>query len=128
MSGQDFLQFKNWAVCGDVLNENKYAYKITKKLEEHGYNVFKVNPRTKKEEVYTSFDDITEKVDAIDLCIHPKIGINLVKEAKELNINKILIQPGAESEEILNFCQENDIMALEGCVLVELSKKFPKDV
>lgn len=127
MSGQDFLECKNWAVCGDILNEKKYAYLISNKLEEYGYNVLKVNPRTNKKEVYISLHDIDEKVEAINLCIHPKSGINLVKEAKELNIDKILIQPGAESEEILDFCHNNGIIALEGCVLVELSKKFAKD-
>lgn len=127
MSGQEFLDCKNWAVCGDVLNEAKYAHTISNKLEEYGYNVSKVNPRTKRKEAYHSLKEIRDNVEAINLCIHPKSGINLVKEAKDLNINKILIQPGAESEEIIEFCKDNDMQALEGCVLVELSKKFPKD-
>ena len=46
----------------------------------------------------------------------------MVQEAKELGIDKILIQPGAESEEIINYCKENSIEAVEGCALVELSR------
>lgn len=127
MTGQEMLGMKNWAVCGDVLNEKKYAYIISQKLEEKGYNVLKVNPRTKKEEIFKSLKEVNDNIDAIDLCIHPKKGLELVKEANDLGIKNILIQPGAESKEILDFCNDNDINALEGCVLVELSKKFPKD-
>jgi hypothetical protein len=33
----------------------------------------------------------------------------------------IVIQPGAESEELLNYLQENNLPYIEGCVLVGLS-------
>lgn len=117
------LEFKNWAVVGDVLNEEKYAYKIVNRLNKGNYNVIKINPRSNSEQVYKSLKDTKEKIDVISLVIHPKVGINIIKEAKEMGIDKVLIQPGAESEEILDYCRENKIYATEGCVLVELSKK-----
>jgi predicted CoA-binding protein len=45
-----------------------------------------------------------------------------VEESIKLNIDKILIQPGAESNEILSLCKDKGIIAIEGCALVELSK------
>lgn len=121
------LDFKNWAVAGDVLNEEKVANLITKRLSKKGYNVFSVNPRTKKPEVYKSLKEIEGRVDVIDLCIHPKSGIKIMEEAKELGIDKVFIQPGAESDEILEFCAKNNITVFEGCVLLELNKKYPMD-
>jgi len=123
MIGEEMMEFKNWAVVGDVLNEEKYAYKIVNRLKKGNYNVIKVNPRSNSDQVYKSLKDVKEKIDVIDLVIHPKVGINVIKEAKEVGIDKVLIQPGAESEEILEFCKENNIHAFQGCVLVELSKK-----
>jgi predicted CoA-binding protein len=123
MLGEEMMEFKNWAVVGDVLNEEKYAYKIVNRLNKGNYNVYKVNPRSKSDLVYHSLGEVPEKIDVIDLVIHPKVGINVIKEAKELGIDKVLIQPGAESEEILEFCKENGIHAHQGCVLVELEKK-----
>lgn len=120
MTGHEMFQFKNWAVVGDVLNEGKFACSIAKKLERKDYNVFKVNPRSDDPQVYKSLKDIKDKVDVIDLVITPKIGIEVVKEASELGIDKIFIQPGAESREIINFCKEKGIKVYEGCVLVEL--------
>ncbi len=123
ITGQEMLNYKTWAVVGDVLNETKFAYKIFNRLKQEGYNVFPVNPRSQKEEVYKSLGEIDEKIDVIDLVIHPKVGLNVVKEAKELGIDKIFIQPGAESEEILAYCRDNQLKFFQGCVLVELNKR-----
>ena len=49
-----------------------------------------------------------------------------MKEAEELGIKYVLIQPGAESNEILNYCKENSITAFEDCALVQLRKELNK--
>lgn len=112
---------KDWVVVGDVGNPNKYAFRILKSLEQHGYNVKGVNPRAKDEAFYKDLKSVPYKIEVIDLCINPVEGIRIVKEAKEIGISNILIQPGAGSNEILSFCRENGINALEGCALIELS-------
>lgn len=124
MRAQELMEYKNWVVVGDVLNSSKYAYRIFHRLKDNGYNVSGVNPRAKSEEVYKSLADVPYGIEVIDLCINPALGIEIAKEAKGFGIKYILIQPGAESEEILSFCAENGIVAIEGCALVELSKRF----
>lgn len=123
MNGQEMLTYKNWAVVGDVLNSSKYAYKIKNRLIDTGYKVFLVNPREKSEEVFLDLKEIKEEVDVIDLCINPHVGMKIMEEAYILGINKVLIQPGAESEEILSFCNEKGIDYVTSCALVELSQK-----
>lgn len=120
MTGSEMFKFKNWAVVGDVLNEGKFACSIAKELERKNYNVFKVNPRSDDPRVYKSLKDIKEKIDVIDLVISPSIGIEVVKEACALGIDKIFIQPGAGSREIKDYCKEKGVKVYEGCVLVEL--------
>jgi predicted CoA-binding protein len=122
MKAQDFLNYKNWAVAGDVLNSSKYAYKILNSLEGSGYKVVGINPRSSEETVYKNLTE-AGNIEVLDLCINPKSGIELVKEAAELGIKYVLIQPGAESDEILSFCKNSDIIAIEGCALVELSRR-----
>ena len=120
LKAREFLDYKNWAVAGDVLNTSKYAYKILDCLKRDGFNTVGVNPSAESESVYKSLSDIPYKVEVLDLCINPFKGIKIVKEAQKLKIDKILIQPGAESAEILDFCRANGIHAVKGCVLVEL--------
>ncbi len=122
MNASEFLDYKNWVVAGDVLTSSKYAYKILSALKRDGFNVVGVNPSVTNVDVYKSLHDVPYKIEILDLCINPYKGIKIVKEAHELKVDKILIQPGAESYEILNFCKANGIEAIEGCALVELSK------
>ena len=123
LKASEFLDYKNWVVVGDVLNPSKYAYKILNSLKKDGFNVVGVNPSAENEEVYSSLGDVPYKVEVLDLCINPYKGIKILQEAEQLKINKVLIQPGAGSPEILSFCKENGIQAIEGCALVELSKR-----
>ncbi|MBW9150974.1 CoA-binding protein [Clostridium estertheticum] len=122
MKANELLNYKNWIVVGDVLNHSKYAYKILNSLKKDGFNVVGVNPSANDKEVYNSLRDIPYKVEVLDLCINPYKGIKILQEANGLKIDKVLIQPGAESPEIIEFCKVNGILAIEGCALVELSK------
>ena len=126
MNGIDFIQYKNWAVVGDVTNEEKYAFKILQKFKDKNYNVYGVTPKI-GEGRYTKLSDIKEKIECVDLCINPKLGLKYVEEAKKLGIKNILIQPGAESIDILKYCEENDMVAIEGCALVLLNY-VPQDI
>lgn len=121
MQAQELLSFKNWVVAGDVLNSSKYAHRILNSLKAAEFNVEGVNPRDKSDTLHKSLKELPYKIDVIDLCINPIEGLKLMKEAAELNIDKVLIQPGAESEDILDYCREKGITAIEGCALVELS-------
>jgi len=123
LKASEFLEYKDWVVVGDVLNRLKYAHKILNSLKEAGFNVVGLNPSVKNGEAYNNLSDIPYKIEVLNLCINPTKGIKILQEARQLNIDKILIQPGAESSEILDFCRENGILAIEGCTLVELRKR-----
>lgn len=116
---KEMMNMKNWIVIGDVVNESKYAYKIIRALEEKNYRVSGVSIKD-GENVYKTLKEVPFKIEVIDLCVNPKFGINYVKEAKEYGVKYILIQPGAGSLEILEYCKENGIYAVENCALVQL--------
>lgn len=122
MNAGTMMEYKNWVVVGDVLNESKYASRILRALNNADYNTSGVNPRVESNEAYKALKDVPFKIDIVDLCINPRNGIEIVKETKELGIDKIMIQPGAESNEILSYCRENNIEAVQDCALVQLRK------
>ena len=110
----EIMQQQVFAVAGDTLNPEKYAYKIKQGLLEHGYTVHSVGKEL------ASFNDIPGDIDIIDLCINPVKGLALIKECKK-SFKCIVIQPGAESEELLSYLKEKNLPYIEGCVLVGLS-------
>lgn len=121
MDAHDLLNYKNWVVVGDITNTQKYACRILRSLIGAGFNVQGVNPRARQEDIFNSLKDVPYKIDVIDLCINSAVGIEVMREASGMGVDKVLIQPGAGSEEILDYCSEAGIIAIEGCALVELS-------
>ncbi|MFR5264229.1 CoA-binding protein [Clostridium sp.] len=122
MTPSDLISsFNKWVVIGDVSNEKKYAKRIYNKFKNSGYVVEGVHPKG-GEGIYKTLEEVPFKIEAIDLCINPIDGLKYLREAKDLGIKNVLIQPGAGSEAISNYCNENNIRALDGCALVELGK------
>jgi len=121
MEVKDIMYLKNWVVIGDVKNESKYAHKILRALKEGGYNVSGVHPAG-GDSIHKSLKEVPYNIDVVDLCINPIKGLEYMKEAEELGIKYVLIQPGAESNEILDYCKENEIRAFQDCALVQLRK------
>jgi predicted CoA-binding protein len=120
MELNEIMRQQCFVVVGDTLNEEKYAYKIKHGLLGRGYTVYSVGKEL------SSINDVPESIDIIDLCIHPAKGIGLLR-----GLNKpfkcIVIQPGAESEEIEAYLAENDMPYIHGCLLVGLSLYAEKE-
>ncbi len=114
MELKEIMQLQNFVVVGNTLNEDKIAYKIKHKLLNSGYKVQCVGKELK------SLNDVTFEIECLDLCINPTVGLNLLKENNK-HIKIVVIQPGAESEEIILFLKQNNIDYIEGCLLVGLN-------
>ena len=115
MNLREIMNEKTFAVVGNTIVPEKFAYKIKHRLIENGYNVHCVGKELE------SLNDIEEDIDIVNLCIHPAKGIKLLKEMKK-DYKCVLIQPGAESDEIIEFLKENNIDYLEDCVLIGLEE------
>ena len=114
MDLKEIMEQSVFAVAGDTLNEEKYAHKIKHGLLAQGYTVHAVGKEL------ASFNDIPGEIDIIDLCVNPAKGLALIKECKK-DFKCIVIQPGAESEELLAYLNERGLPYIQGCLLVGLS-------
>ncbi|MBO6220284.1 MAG: CoA-binding protein [Treponema sp.] len=114
MDLKEIMEQRVFAVAGDTLNEEKYAFKIKRGLLAQGYTIHAVGKEL------ASFNDIPGEIDIIDLCVNPAKGLALIKECKK-DFKCIVIQPGAESEELLAYLNERALPYIQGCLLVGLS-------
>lgn len=110
MTVEQLLENRIFVVAGDTVNEEKYAFKIKKALEDSGYVVHAVGKELR------SLDDVPESFDVLDLCIHPVKGLELLKACSK-RIPAVIIQPGAGSAEIEDFLNGKGIPFINGCVL-----------
>ena len=114
MDLKEIMEQKKFAILGDTLNPEKFAYKIKEKMQKSGYTVYSVGKEL------TSLNEIEDEIDIIDLCIYPVKGLKLLKENKK-EFKCVVIQPGAENEELISWMEEKKIPYIHGCLLVGLS-------
>ncbi|NMB08765.1 MAG: CoA-binding protein [Tissierellia bacterium] len=126
MFKEEMLNKKTWAVVGATANKDKYGYKIWKKLKEHNYEVYGVNPNYEEiegDKIYSSLKDLPKKVDVIDLVVPPKISNNVLDQAKELDIEYIWFQPETFDDNIIEKAENLGFKILyNDCVLATLIK------
>jgi predicted CoA-binding protein len=119
MNLREIMQYQTFAVVGNTTDPRKYACIIKEGLIEKGYTAFGVWKEME------SIDAIEEEIEVLVLCINPKYGIEYLKECTK-EMKAVVIQPGAESQEIFDYLYEEGISYLEGCILVGL-KLYPRD-
>lgn len=111
MELQEIMRQRVFAVVGNTLDSEKYAYKIKQGMIEKGYTVYAVGKEI------PSLNDVPEEIDIIDLCIHPAKGLELMRECKK-SFKCIVLQPGAESAELTAYLEEKGMPYINGCLLV----------
>lgn len=124
---QEMLDKKTWAVVGVSSKKDKFGYKIWKKLKEHGYTTYGVNPNYDEiegEKIYHSLKDLPEEVDVIDLVVPSKISMNTLDEAKELGIEYIFFQPGSFNDKVVEKAEDLGFKYLsDDCIYATLMRQ-----
>jgi predicted CoA-binding protein len=58
-------------------------------------------------------------VDVVDFVTPPAATESILKECKELGLDRIWLQPGAESEAAIAYCREHDMKVIhDTCVMM----------
>lgn len=120
MELKEIMDRQVFAVAGDTLRPEKYAAKIKSGLLEQGYTVYGVGKEL------PSLNDLPEETEILDLCIRPDRGLALLRESRR-TFQCVVIQPGAESPELLSWLEDRQIPYLEGCLLVGM-RLYPRNV
>ncbi len=118
---EEFMAQKTFAVVGATDNPEKYGNQIFKNLKRRGYEVYPVNPKLKELDgvkCYPSLADIPVKVDVVDFVVPPEVTEVIIKECRQLELNRIWLEPGSESEAAIDYCRENNMKVVHDvCVM-----------
>lgn len=110
------------ALIGATNDSTKYGNIIYKDLKKKNIPVFGINPKATTidgDKAYHSLKELDFHPDILNFVLPPKLGFPIVKEAVELGYDHFWFQPGAESEEILKYLEENHKISLaHSCVMV----------
>ena len=120
----DTLENKNnlIALVGASNDPKKYGNKILLDLVSKGYNVAPVNSKEKTIagiKSYKNVLDLKESPSIINFVVPPSIGFQITKELVENKFDNFWYQPGAESEKISYFLNENKKNFIDDkCIMV----------
>lgn len=111
------------AVVGATDNPAKYGYVIYRDLKRKGYVVFPVNPRRETvdgDRAFPSLRALPDKPTIVNIVVPPQTTLEILKVCKELDLDNVWLQPGAESPEALAYLQQHGFNYLaNACIMVE---------
>jgi predicted CoA-binding protein len=119
----DFLALRTLAVLGVSRDPTKFGYKAWRDLRDKGFRAYAVNPNAAEidgERCYPDLASLPPGVEGLVAVIPPDQTERAVREALAAGIRRIWMQPGAESDDAVRFCEENGIAAIYGlCIIME---------
>jgi predicted CoA-binding protein len=118
----DFVNRRVWAIVGASRDRSKFGNRVYRSLSNSGYTVYAVNPKggeLEGSEVYPTLADLPQSPEVVDLVVPPAVTEQIVKEAHQLGLSRIWMQPGAESQAAIAYCQEQGMQVVyHACAMV----------
>ncbi len=111
------------AVIGASQDRRKYGNKAVRAYLEAGYVVFPVHPTESQIEdcrCYSNIDSIPDEIDFISLYVPPAVGIKLLPAIAARNPKELWINPGAQSDELIEAAADLHLRAIVACSIVAL--------
>ncbi len=124
----DFTSRRVWAVVGVSGNRDKFGYRVFRSLREAGYRVYGVNPNAQVvdgETIYPSLEALPERPEVVDVVVPPVVTLQIVSACARLGLDRVWLQPGAESELVLEYCREHGIAVVHGACAMVHRKHWP---
>jgi predicted CoA-binding protein len=112
-------------VIGASADRSKFGNKAVRAYLRQGYKVIPVHPKEASVEglpAVRSLEDIKVQVDRVTLYVPPSVGLKLLPAIKKLNPKELWVNPGAESDELLEEARQLGFDPIEGCAILAIGE------
>jgi hypothetical protein len=116
---------KTVAVVGASNDRHKFGNRAIRAFRAQGYEVIAINPHEREVEgarAYRSVLDVPGSIDMATVYVPPDIGVGLLKEFAQKGIAEVWINPGAESDELLEEARRLGIPVIVACSVVAIGQ------
>lgn len=114
---------RNVAVLGASSNPIRYSFRAVQMLAEKGYNVYPVHPSAKDVDgvqCFSGLKDISDPIDTITVYLGSKNSTPVIDDILNTAPRRVVLNPGAENDELQRRCEEAGIEVQKACTLVML--------
>lgn len=123
MNPKEILEkYYHFAVVGVTPNQEKYGYKIFKRLLDKGYQTYGVSPIYQNIEDYVTYptlEAIDHPIDVVVFVVSPKYAYDYVDEMAGIGVRYAWMQPGTYDDQLLQYMKDQGITPILACILVE---------
>ncbi|PCJ51762.1 MAG: CoA-binding protein [Planctomycetota bacterium] len=112
------------AILGASNNPQRYSYQANKLLKSHGYQVFLVNPFHNEidgELCLSSINQLPDDIHTLTVYVNPNSTFEMIDLLENFNPKRIILNPGASSQELSRELTNRNITFIEACTLVMLN-------
>lgn len=116
-----------FAVVGASNSQDKYGYKVYKRLKDLGFTVYPINPREELiqgDYAYENLYQLPEKVDVLSFVVPPNVSLKVSQTAYEIGYKVYWYQPGSFNSDVINFHKDKpDTHSITTqCLLIETNE------
>ncbi len=116
---------KTVAVIGASSNPRKFGNRAVRAFRRQGYTVFPINPNEPEVEglkTYRSVLDVPGAIDMATFYVPPDIGAKVMIEVAKKGIPEVWLNPGSESEALVELARRLKIQPIEACSIVGIGE------
>jgi uncharacterized protein len=115
---------KNVVVLGASPNPGRYAHLALKSLVEHGYRAIPVNPAFPEIlglPCHPGIGEVPPPIDTVTIYLGPARSTPLIPEIVKAKPRRLILNPGAENEDLEGAAEAAGIEVVRACTLVLLN-------
>ena len=114
------------AVIGASRAKQKFGNRAVRAYLRQGWTVYPVNPHEPEVEgikTFASVADIPGPIDRASMYVPPEVGITLLDGIKDKCIPELFLNPGSESDELLERAERLGLNAIQACSIVDIGER-----
>jgi predicted CoA-binding protein len=111
------------AVVGASSDRRKFGNKAVRAYCDCGHTVYPINPNETSIEglpAYGSLADVPHPIDIVSMYVPPAVGIKLLPEIAEREPQEVWLNPGTESDELIEAAADLKLRTVVACSILAL--------
>jgi predicted CoA-binding protein len=116
---------KTVAIVGASSNRAKFGNKALRAFRDGGYTVIPINTHEREIEgvrAYRSVLDVPGAIDMASVYVQPEDALRLLDEFERKAIPEIWINPGAESDALLDEARKRKLNVIAACSIIGIGR------